>query len=61
MTRQWVICLKYVHGYVRGRPEDKSANWVWTEAGLDPDDERDDVLETYHHEGEAQLTVLSRS
>eukprot|EP00656_Telonema_subtile_P012846 TRINITY_DN16502_c0_g1_i1.p1 TRINITY_DN16502_c0_g1~~TRINITY_DN16502_c0_g1_i1.p1 ORF type:complete len:204 (-),score=39.03 TRINITY_DN16502_c0_g1_i1:123-734(-) len=35
---QWISCLSFVLGMFRGRPSRKTADWVWTECGLDPSD-----------------------
>lgn len=36
---------------MRGRAPDKSANWVWSEAGLNPDETSQNVKEEYCQEG----------
>lgn len=35
---QWISCLSFVLGMFRGRPSRRTADWIWTECGLDPTD-----------------------
>jgi len=45
--RAWKICLQYVHAFMRGRQEDKTAHWIWSEAGLNPDAVEEDGWTKY--------------